>query len=105
MTTWLWSKRPCFEPDDPDAPIRAVPTLVGLVVDARTAAASAGGSMDCCTWGAGAYVALPAWFASTTQVPEALNMTTPPLIEHTLVELASMVKLTGSPDVAVAVGV
>jgi hypothetical protein len=42
--------------------------------------------------------------ASITHVPIAVNDTTPALSEHP-VELASREMVTGSPDVAVAVGV
>ena len=38
---------------------------------------------NCCTCGAGAYVALPPWFASIVQVPAPMNVTVPLLIAHT----------------------
>src|SRR5581483_7932241 len=59
---------------------------------------------DCCTWGAALYCALPAWLASTTQVPTPIIDTVAPLSEQTLVAVASMVKVTGRPEgLAVAV--
>ena len=41
---------------------------------------------------------MPAWFASTTQLPAALNVTTGPEIEHTDALEASIVTATGLPD-------
>jgi hypothetical protein len=35
----------------------------------------------------------------------ALNVTTPPSIEHTELVVESMVRATGNPDVEVAIGV
>src|SRR5262245_10613789 len=58
---------------------------------------------DCWTWGAGANVALPAWFALITQVPVPMKDTVAPASEHTVLADASIVIVTGSPDVAVAV--
>ena len=48
---------------------------------------------------------LPAWFASTLHVPTPVKETTPAEIEHTEEVEASMVKVTVSPEVVVAVGV
>ena len=48
---------------------------------------------------------LPAWFASMTQVPTPLKETVEPLIEQTALAEASIVRATGRPEVAVAVGV
>ena len=50
-------------------------------------------------------MALPAWLASMTQVPAAVKLTTPAVMEHTDEEEASMVMATGRPEEAVAVGV
>ena len=60
---------------------------------------------DCCTWVAAFQFAFPAWFASITHVPAAMNVTTPAEIEHTDVADASIVSAAASPDVAVAVAV
>jgi hypothetical protein len=60
---------------------------------------------DCCTCGAALKLVFPAWLASMTHVPTALKLTVEPLMEHTEVALESMVKVTVSPDVAVAVTV
>ena len=57
------------------------------------------------TRGAGAQVVSPAWSASITQVPTPVKETSAPLIEQTEVAEASMVNVTGRPEVAVAVGV
>ena len=51
---------------------------------------------------------LPAWLASTTQVPTPVKLTAPVAgaYEHAPAVLeASMLKLTGKPEVAVAEGV
>ena len=48
---------------------------------------------------------MPAWFALTTQEPTLWNVTVLPAIAQTLLEPAAMLKLTGRPDVAVAVTV
>jgi hypothetical protein len=45
----------------------------------------------------------PAWFASSVQIPEALKLTAPPLIEHTVEDEPSTLSVTPRPDVAVAV--
>ena len=60
---------------------------------------------DCCASGAAFQSASPAWLASTTQVPAAVNVTSAPEMEHTDAALASMLKATGNPDVDVAVTV
>ncbi len=58
------------------------------------------------TWVAGAKSALPDWFASRMHVPAPVKVTTPPVIEHAAaVDPESMVIVTGSDDVAEAVGV
>ncbi len=57
---------------------------------------------DCCTCGAGAYSALPGWFASIVQVPMPMKVTFDPEIEHTLVVVESTVRVTGKPELAVA---
>ncbi len=59
----------------------------------------------CCTCGAAFQFALPTWLALITQVPAPMKLTLLPAIEHTPLALASMVKATGSPDVAVPVTV
>src|SRR5207244_4842491 len=46
----------------------------------------------------GSKVALPAWLASITHVPTAVNDTVEPAIEHTEVAVASIVNVTGLPD-------
>jgi len=46
----------------------------------------------------------PPWSASTTQVPAPVKVTTAPDNEHPVLEVSSE-KLTGSPDVALAVAV
>src|SRR5438270_4268164 len=56
-------------------------------------------------WGAALKLALPAWSAWTTQDPVALKYSTVPTIEHTEVEPEAMEKVTGNPEVAVAVNV
>ena len=62
--------------------------------------------IDCSTWGAAFQLVLPAWLASTTQVPAPVKLTTPAEIEHAPEVLEpSIVKLTVRPEVAVAVGV
>jgi len=62
--------------------------------------------IDCWTWGAAFQLVLPAWLASTTQVPAPAKLTTPAEIEHAPEVLEpSIVKLTVRPEVAVAVGV
>ena len=43
-------------------------------------------------------MALPAWLASITQVPMAVNDTVEPEIEQTAVAEASIVKATGRPE-------
>ena len=48
---------------------------------------------------------MPAWFALTTQLPTLWKVTVLPAIAQTLLESAAMLKLTGRPDVAVAVTV
>ena len=50
-------------------------------------------------------MAFPAWLASRVQVPTASKLTTPPLMEQTLVDVESTVMVTVRPEVAVAVGV
>ena len=50
-------------------------------------------------------MALPAWFASMTQVPTAVNDTVEPLMEHTELAAASIINVTGRPEEAVAVAV
>ena len=57
---------------------------------------------DCCTCGAAAQFALPAWFALITQVPEPWKVTFVPAIAQTLLALASIEKLTGRPEFATA---
>jgi hypothetical protein len=52
---------------------------------------------------AGAKDVVPATLASTTQLPAARNRTLPPLRLHSLVALASTARVTGRPEVAVAV--
>lgn len=55
----------------------------------------------CCTRGAGSYVASPAWSALMVQVPIDGNASVPPVVMvHTLV--VAELKLTGSPELAVA---
>ena len=58
---------------------------------------------DCCTWGAGLKLPLPAWFASITHVPAPVKVTVEPDMEHTAAAAESIVKLTGRPEDAVAV--
>ena len=48
---------------------------------------------------------MPAWFASITQVPAAINETVEPAMEHTDVALASIVNATVRLEDAVAVTV
>jgi hypothetical protein len=58
----------------------------------------------CCTCVAANHVPLPAWLASITHEPAAVNVTLPPdSVQPVLLE--SSVIVTLSPDVAVAVGV
>ena len=46
------------------------------------------------------YPALPAWLASMTQVPAPVKLTTTPAMEQApAVEEASMLNVTGLPDV------
>jgi hypothetical protein len=52
----------------------------------------------CRAWGAGWYVASPAWLASMTQLPGWLKVTVEPEIEQTEVPGESMVKVTGLPE-------
>ena len=59
----------------------------------------------CCTCGAAFQLALPAWLASTTQVPAAVKLTTPAEIEQTEEAVASIVNVTLRPELALAVGV
>ena len=47
---------------------------------------------------------MPAWFASILQVPTAVNETTLPAMEQPVL-VPSIVNVTGSPEVAVAVTV
>ncbi len=56
----------------------------------------------CCTCGAAAQSASPAWSALTTQVPPPVNETTSTAIVQTLLALASMLNVTGRPELAVA---
>src|SRR6516162_11958780 len=68
-------------PDAPPAATRvvAVPTVPeagGLKVMLCAAGATA---MLCCTWGAGREWALPAWWASMTQVPAPVKVSAVPL--------------------------
>ena len=59
----------------------------------------------CWTCAAGLKVALPAWLASSVQVPAAKNDTTPePSMLHAPSEEGSTVMTGVSPDVAAAVG-
>ena len=59
---------------------------------------------DCCTCGAGAYSALPAWLASIVHVPALMKLTDEPETEHTELLDASIVNTTGRPEgVAIAV--
>ena len=60
--------------------------------------------IDCWTWVAAFQLVLPAWLASTTQVPPAVKLTTPALKVHPVL-VPSRVMVTASPEVAVAVGV
>src|SRR5581483_9921508 len=53
---------------------------------------------DCCACVAAFQFALPAWLASTTQVPTAVKETTFPAIEQMLVAVASIENVTGRPD-------
>ena len=74
-----------------------------MVCDARGAATTFT-VWDTC--GAALKLALPAWSAWMTQDPVELNVTRlAPPIEHTALELPAMEKVTGRPEVAVAVGV
>ena len=59
----------------------------------------------CWTWGAALKLELPAWLASIVQLPAAVKLTTPPEMEQLAEVVESMVKVTGSPELAVAVGV
>jgi hypothetical protein len=59
--------------------------------------------IDWSTCGAASKLLLPAWFASTTQSPVLVKLTAVPLTEHAPgVEEASIVNVTGRPEVAVA---
>ena len=60
---------------------------------------------DCCICGAAFQLLLPAWLASIVQVPPVRKVTTPAEMEQTEALDGSMVNVTGSPEVAVAVGV
>jgi hypothetical protein len=60
---------------------------------------------DCAACGAAFQFPSPAWLASITQVPEAVNDTVDPAIEQTDDAVASIVNVTGRPDDAVAVSV
>jgi hypothetical protein len=59
----------------------------------------------CWTMGAVAQVGSPAWLPSTEQRPGASKRTMPAEIEQIAVLAALMLKVTGRPDPAVAVGV
>ncbi len=59
----------------------------------------------CCTCGAAFQFALPAWLALITQVPAPMKLTVLPAIEHTPLAAASIVNVTGKPELAVAVTV
>ena len=59
----------------------------------------------CWTWVAAFQTALPAWLASSLQVPAALKLTTPLVMEHTDELEESTVIVTARVEVAVAVGV
>ena len=59
----------------------------------------------CWTWVAALKFELPAWLASIAQLPAAVKLTTPPEMEQLALVVESMVKVTGSPELAVAVGV
>ncbi len=48
---------------------------------------------------------LPAWLASTVQGPAAMKETAPPLMVQSAAVEESMVRVTASPEVAVAAGV
>jgi len=49
---------------------------------------------------------LPAWLASIVQLPAAVKVTTPlESIEQLALVVESMVKVTGRPELAIAVGV
>ncbi|HLN05435.1 MAG TPA: hypothetical protein VK217_04100 [Acidimicrobiales bacterium] len=48
---------------------------------------------------------MPAWLVSTLHVPTVWKLTTPPEIERTELDEASMVKATARPELAAAVGV
>ncbi len=61
--------------------------------------------MFCWTWVAAFQVPLPAWLASRVQVPAAVKLTSPPLMEQTDELAASTVMVTGRAEVAVAFGV
>jgi hypothetical protein len=58
---------------------------------------------DCVTRAAAAQAALPAWSAATVHVPAATKVTVDPEMVQTLVGV--LVKVTGRPEVAVAVAV
>jgi len=49
----------------------------GLVIVGAEPADADETVITCCAWGAGAYAAVPAWFASMTQVPAAPKVTVP----------------------------
>ena len=53
----------------------------------------------CCRNGAALKLVLPAWLASTMQVPAPVKLTTPAVIVHApAVDDPSMAKVTASPD-------
>src|SRR5215216_4188444 len=82
-----------------ELPAGATPTVTCTSVCLKLTA------KDCWTCGAGWKLALPAWLALITHVPDQVKETTPPLIVQTEEADASIVKTTGKPEVAVAVGV
>ena len=59
----------------------------------------------CCAWAAAFQLLSPPWLASILQAPSVLKVTTPALMLHADDVVASIVKVTVRPDVAVAVGV
>ena len=59
----------------------------------------------CCTCVAAFQFELPPWLASILQAPIVLKVTTPTLMLHADDVVASIVKVTARPEVAVAVGV
>ena len=60
---------------------------------------------DCSACGAERKLPLPGWSASMTQVPGPTELTVEPEIVHTPALEPSMLKLTGSPELAVALTV